>query len=196
MKGYKRVALFPLLILQRIMWFLIITPLLLLSLILTYVTDYVHVSIFVSKIPFKTGIILRRYFYRYSLKEFGHNVVINYGTIISYPDTSIGNNVWLGVNNIFGSIDIKDNVITAQGCQFASGKYGHGIERTDIPIIQQPGFSTRLQIGPDVWFGANCTVVANVGEGCVIGSGSVVVKDIPDWSIAVGNPAKVIKARK
>jgi len=188
--------LLPLIIFKRTLRFLLITPLLVIAVLLTHVTDYVHVSTFVGKIPFNLGIILRRYFYQLTLKNFGKNVTINYGTIISYSDTSIGNNVWLGVNNVFGSIDIKDNVITAQGCQFASGKFGHGIERTDIPIIQQPGFRTRLQIGPDVWFGANCTVIANVGEGCVIGSGSAVVKDIPDWSIAVGNPARVIKSRK
>lgn len=130
------------------------------------------------------------------MASFGNNVTINFGTIVSYKENTIGNNVWLGVNNIYGLVDIKDNVITAQTCQFASGKYGHGIERTDIPIIHQPGFPTKLQIGPDVWFGANCTTIANVGEGCVIGSGSVVVKNIPDWSVAVGNPARIIKSRK
>jgi acetyltransferase-like isoleucine patch superfamily enzyme len=45
-------------------------------------------------------------------------------------------------------------------------------------------------------FGANCTTIANDGEGCVIGSGAVVVNDIPTWSIVVGNPAKVNKSRK
>jgi virginiamycin A acetyltransferase len=192
----KRIALFLLVTIKRILRLFIIVPLLLVAVTLTYITEYVHVSAFISKIPFKTGIILRRFFYRLTLKKFGQGVVINYGTIISYSDTSIGNNVWLGVNNIFGAVDIKDNVITAQGCQFASGKYGHGTERTDIPVIYQEGSKVVLQIGPDVWFGANCTVVANVGEGCVIGSGSVVVKDIPDWSVAVGNPAKVVKSRK
>ena len=171
-------------------------PIVILALLLTKITEFVYVSEFVSIFPFKTGNLIRKYFYRWSLKSFGENVTINFGTIISYKSTTIGNNVWLGVNNIFGHIDIKDNVITAQSCQFASGKHGHGIERTDIPIIEQLGFQNRLQIGPDVWFGANCTTIANVGEGCVIGSGAVVVKDIPDWSIAVGNPAKVIKSRK
>jgi virginiamycin A acetyltransferase len=149
-----------------------------------------------SKYPFKTGDLIRYYFYKFTLKNLGDNVTISYGSIISYRTSVIGNNVWIGVGNIFGHVEIKDYVITAQNCQFASGKHGHGIERTDIPIMNQPTNQSTITIGPDVWFGANCTTIANVGEGCVIGSGAVVVKDIPDWSIAVGNPCRVIKKRK
>ena len=52
-------------------------------------------------------------------------------------------------------------------------------------------------IEDDVWIGANVTIVAGVhiGTGCVIGAGSVVTKDIPALSVAVGNYAKVIKKR-
>lgn len=181
---------------KRIIRLIIAYPIAGLAFILSKITKYVYAAEFISLFPFQTGNVIRNKFYKWTLKEFGKNVTINFGTIISYKDNTIGSNVWLGVNNIFGSIDIKDNVITAQACQFTSGKHGHGIERVDIPIIKQPGFSARLQIGPDVWFGANCTIIANVGKGCVIGSGAVVVKDIPDWSVAVGNPARVIRSRK
>jgi len=186
----------PFILLKRIFRLLFAIPVVICAIALTKITEYIYVAQFVSLFPFKTGNLIRKYFYKWTLAGFGKNVTVNYGTIISYKSNKIGDNVWLGVNNILGSIDIKDNVITAQNCQFVSGKYGHGIERTDIPIIDQDGHKITLQIGPDVWFGANCTTIANVGEGCVIGSGAVVVKDIPNWSIAVGNPAKVIKNRK
>lgn len=181
---------------KRLFRIIIAFPIICLALLADKISGYTHAAIFVSIFPFRTGNLIRYYFYKYTLKEFGKNVTINFGSIISYKDSKIGNNVWIGVGNIFGQVEIKDHVITAQGCHFASGKYGHGIERTDIPIINQPGKHTKLTIGPDVWFGANCTTVANVGEGCVIGSGAVVVNDIPDWSIAVGNPCRVIKKRK
>jgi virginiamycin A acetyltransferase len=166
------------------------------ALLLSALTQFVYVSELLSMIPFRTGNLVRYWFYRLMLKKCGKGVTINFGTIITYKDTTIGNNVWLGVNNIFGRVDIQDDVITAQACQFVSGKRGHGIDRTDVPIMSQPGEHTRLQIGPDVWFGANCTVAANVGKGCVIGSGAVVVQDIPDWSVAVGNPSRVIRSRR
>ncbi len=175
-----------LVVLKRLIRSIIVYPIAGLAFILSKVTDYVYVAEFVSLFPFRTGNLIRNKFYKWTLKELGENVTINFGTIISYKENRIGNNVWLGVNNILGLVEIKDNVITAQNCQFASGKYGHDTSRTDIPIILQEGEKTMIIIGPDVWFGANCTVIANVGEGCVIGSGAV----------AVGNPARVIKSRK
>jgi serine acetyltransferase len=52
-------------------------------------------------------------------------------------------------------------------------------------------------IGNDVWIGAKSTIMSGVkiGDGAVIGSGSVVAKDVPPYAIVVGNPAKVIKYR-
>jgi len=53
----------------------------------------------------------------------------------------------------------------------------------------------QISIADDVWIGANCVVTAGVtiGKHAVIGAGSVVTKDIPPFSVAVGNPARVIK---
>lgn len=58
-------------------------------------------------------------------------------------------------------------------------------------IISKPS----LEIGDGTWLGANVVVVGEIkiGKHCVIGANSVVVKDIPDYSVAVGAPAKVIK---
>ena len=52
-------------------------------------------------------------------------------------------------------------------------------------------------IGNDVWIGQNVTIMpgVKVGDGCIIGTNAVVAKDIPPYSIAVGNPARVIKRR-
>lgn len=59
-------------------------------------------------------------------------------------------------------------------------------------------FSKPVAIGNDCWIGGNSVICPGVkiGEGCTIGAGSVVTKDIPDHSLAVGNPAKVIRQLK
>ena len=56
-------------------------------------------------------------------------------------------------------------------------------------------FGRKVSIGSNVWIGGNVTVLPGVviGDNCVIGAGSVVTKDIPDNSLAVGNPCKVIR---
>jgi lipopolysaccharide transport system ATP-binding protein len=60
-----------------------------------------------------------------------------------------------------------------------------------------PSCKGDITIGNDVWIGAKSTIMSGVkiGDGAVIGSGSVVAKDVPPYSIVVGNPAKVIKYR-
>lgn len=57
--------------------------------------------------------------------------------------------------------------------------------------------SGNITIGHDVWIGDNVIVLPNVkiGNGAVIGAGAIVTKDIPDYGIAAGNPAKVLKYR-
>ena len=66
--------------------------------------------------------------------------------------------------------------------------------------MQQSGFGAVLPvtIGNDVWIGSRVTILPGVtiGDGCVIGAGAVVAKDIPPYSVAVGNPARVVKDRR
>ena len=164
--------------------------------IFTKLTMYVYIAELISLIPFRTGDLARYYFYKKTLFKCGENVTINFGSIISNPKSTLGNNIWIGTYNIFGTVDIGDWVITAQGCHIPSGANGHGFERIDIPIMKQQGLSKTVVLKKDIWLGANVTVLNDIGEGCVIGAGSVVTKSIPDWSVAVGCPAKVIKNRK
>jgi acetyltransferase-like isoleucine patch superfamily enzyme len=76
-----------------------------------------------------------------------------------------------------------------------NGAAQHGIERLDIPIREQPGTWPRIIIGRDSWIGDRAVVAADVGKHCVIGAGSVVTRPIPDYAIAVGVPAKVVRYR-
>jgi tetrahydrodipicolinate N-succinyltransferase len=78
----------------------------------------------------------------------------------------------------------------------ANGARQHGTVRLDIPIREQPGQWPRITIGRDTWIGDRAVVLADVGKHCVIGAGAVVTKPIPDYAVAVGNPARVIRFRE
>ena len=75
----------------------------------------------------------------------------------------------------------------------------HGMDRTDIPMWKQQ--STEVEpvvIGNDVWIGARVIILpgVHIGDGCVIGAGSVVTKDVEEYTVVAGNPAKFIRKRK
>jgi len=66
------------------------------------------------------------------------------------------------------------------------------------PIPDQGWTSGHVTIGPDCWIGMGVSILPGVtiGASSIIGAGSVVAKDIPEYSIAVGNPAKVLRDRR
>ena len=84
-----------------------------------------------------------------------------------------------------------------EGTYFQGGK--HNFEKTDTPIGHQGSIGrTKLLIEDDVWIGVRCIILGgckHIGKGVIIGAGSVVTKDIPDYAIVGGNPAKIIRFR-
>jgi acetyltransferase-like isoleucine patch superfamily enzyme len=92
-------------------------------------------------------------------------------------------------------ITIEDNVRIAELVSIRD--YDHEFLDRNKPIRLQGFRGGKIKIGEDSWIGRGVIITSGVtiGRGCVIGANSVVTKDIPDWSIAVGVPAKVIKTR-
>jgi len=68
----------------------------------------------------------------------------------------------------------------------------------DRPVMTQPHREADVIIGRDVWLGARVVVLAGVtiGDGCVVGAGSVVTRSLPPYSIAVGAPARIVGRRE
>ena len=109
-------------------------------------------------------------------------------------DVIIGDRSIIGIGNvIIGPVKIGNAVILAQNV--AVSGLNHGYEDIQVPIRDQTVTTFPIIIEDDCWIGANAVVTAGVtiGKHCVIAAGSVVTKDIPPYSIAVGNPARVIK---
>lgn len=111
---------------------------------------------------------------------------------------NIGNNTLISTNcNInagVGKITIGDNVMIAANSYIINND--HEIYQNLSPKLS--GHITRnIIIEDNVWIGANCVILKGVkiGEGAIIGAGSIVTKDIKPYSINVGNPCKMIKFR-
>ena len=109
----------------------------------------------------------------------------------------IFDNVIIGYNFtalVADTIQIGSNTIIASNVSLVSENHGISVE-TNVPYYAQKLETGPISIGKGCWIGQNVTVLPNVkiGDKCVIGANSVVTKDIPSYSIAVGMPAKVIK---
>ncbi|MCL4417553.1 MAG: acyltransferase [Actinobacteria bacterium] len=128
-------------------------------------------------------------------------VYIGRNTIISCKngDIILNKNVNIGFNcEVYSlkKVEIGENVLVAAYSYIIGG--GHMSSDLETPFRDQEKHSIGIKIGNNVWLGAKTIVMdgCNIGDNSVIGAGAVVTKSIPDYSVAAGVPAKVIKDRR
>ncbi|MEG1538596.1 MAG: acyltransferase, partial [Muribaculaceae bacterium] len=126
----------------------------------------------------------------------GEKSVIEYFSLIDngVGDVLIGSNSRIGLRNtIIGPVTIGNNTILAQNVVLSG--LNHIYNNINIPIRNQGVSKSQIVIGNGTWIGANAVITSGVsiGNHCVISGGCVVTKNIPDFCVAVGNPAKIIK---
>ncbi|NOT22166.1 MAG: acyltransferase [Nitrospiraceae bacterium] len=112
------------------------------------------------------------------------------------PSLRIGEGCVFGYNNHIAAVrevQIGDQVLTANNVYISDNV--HSYEDVSRPIMHQPVlFKRAVVIGDGCWIGENaCIIGARVGNNCVVGANAVVTSDIPNYSVAVGVPAVVIK---
>lgn len=125
----------------------------------------------------KDGLLIEQPFYC----DYGYNI-------------RVGHNFYANFNLVIldeAPVTFGDNVFIAPNCGFYTA--GHPIDAVERNKGLE--YARPISVGDNVWIGAGVSVLPGVtiGNNSVIGAGSVVVKDIPPYSLAVGNPCKVIK---
>ena len=115
--------------------------------------------------------------YGYNI-EIGENFYSNHNLVILDP----------------AKVKFGDNVFIGPNCGFYTAEHPIDAETRN----QMLEYAKPINVGNNVWFGGNVTVLSGVtiGDNVVIGAGSVVTKDIPSNTVAVGNPCRVIKEIK
>ena len=120
-----------------------------------------------------------------------------------YTGCNIGNNVSIGYDVYYdvgnaSLITIEDKAWIASRSLLLChkrdlSKYKVGVDYNNLPYLQEP---IIIKKGSVIGMGAIIMPGITIGEGAIVGAGSLVTKDVPAWSIAVGNPSKVVKFLK
>lgn len=127
-----------------------------------------------------------------------HNIYFHFdGPYKDGPRIIIGNNCFIGNScefNISRGISIGDHCLIASGTKFVDHNHGMSL---GTPMALQKCTEAEIEIGNDVWIGANCIVLAGVkiGEGAIIAANAVVNRDVPPLTIFGGIPARLIRSR-
>lgn len=157
-----------------------------------FVNPFIHKKGKGAKIRFRTRVDVLP-FNKFNLGD--KSIIESFSTINNgVGDVIIGNNTLIGMSNvIIGPVTIGNDVIFAQNI-VASG-LNHEYSDVTRPICEQKISVAEIVIEDECWIAANSVITAGVtiGKHSVIAGGAVVTKSIPPYSVAAGNPAKVIK---
>jgi acetyltransferase-like isoleucine patch superfamily enzyme len=131
----------------------------------------------------------------------GDGVFVGRGSILSCKngDIVLGDRVNIGFHaEIFSGsrVEVGKDGLLAAYTYLVGG--GHEFERGDVAVLEQARTSRGITLGDNVWLGAGARVLdgCTLGRGVVVGAGAVVTSDLPDGSVAVGVPARVVRTRE
>ncbi len=157
--------------------------------------------------------------------EIGDGVIIDDNCLLDAKGRDnagirIGNGVYLGRNTILscknGDIELGDRVNVGFNCELFSGSRvalgadtlvaaycyfiggDHAPRDIEAPVTQQGSASRGLSVGPNCWFGAGVKILdgLDIGRNVIVGAGAVVTRPLPDYAVAVGVPARVVRDRR
>lgn len=144
-------------------------------------------------LPGWPGNFVRTAYYFVTLDAFDPTAVISFGSYFSKRGSRVARGAGIGAYCVIGLVDIDQDVRIASRVSVVSGLHYHGRAADGGNSAQE--HIARLRIGERTWVGEGVVVGANIGRQCVIAIGSAVVNDVPDFGLAMGNPARLVSLK-
>lgn len=148
------------------------------------------------------GFAMRRWYMKLRGASLGSSFMLMRGCDISGELMEIGDGACIAEDVVVALGPGSNKLILGDQSFIGPGTYirnmNHRFDDPDVPHSLQGHEGTDIVIGKDVWIGGRCILLAGtkIGDHSVIAAGSVVSHEIPPYSIAVGNPARVVRKRR
>lgn len=150
-------------------------------------------------LPGRLGRLVRLIAYKPFMPRTGQIWIAEYAHVFEPWKLRAGDRVRVGRFNQLtcrGGITIGDNVMLGPFVVLTTTSHVH--DEHDRPMAVQGLSESPIEIGDDVWIGANAVVTSGVriGRGAVVGAGAVVTRDVPEYGVVGGVPARVLRSRR
>lgn len=143
---------------------------------LGFVTPFEIGAMSLSLVPGRIGQYLRASFYMQTLARCHHDVSVSFLSFFSRPGAEVGRRVYIG------SLSMIDDARLDDGATIGSR----------VSIRRDKGAAGAVRVGRDAWLGEGATVMADVGDACIVGAGAIVDHPVPGGSVVVGNPLRTL----
>ncbi|MDX2441254.1 MAG: acyltransferase [Desulfobacterales bacterium] len=144
-------------------------------------------------LPGLPGAFLRRAFYSLTLDECSSHCYIGFGSIFSHRSTTVEKHVYIGSYSIIGSAHLGEHCLIGSRVSILSGKALHVLGDDGMWTPYSAERLSQVKLERNVWIGEGAIIIADVGEGSMVGAGSVITTDIKSHIIVTGNPARFVK---
>ena len=143
--------------------------------------------------PGLPGAFLRRAFYSQTLDECSQHCHIGFGSIFSHRSNTVEKHVYIGSYAIIGSAHLGEHCLIGSRVSILSGKELHVLDDDGMWTPFSAERLSQVKLAKNVWVGEGAIIAADIGEGSMVGAGSVITTNVKPHILVTGNPARFVK---
>lgn len=150
----------------------------------------------IALLPGLPGIFLRRAFYSLTLEKCSTHCHIGFGSLFSHRNATVEKHVYIGNYSMIGAAHLGEYCLIGSRVSILSGKALHVLDDNGMWTPFSPERMNKVTLMRNVWVGEGAIIMADVGEGSMVGAGAVITSNVRGNVIMAGNPARFVRKVK